>query len=128
MIDSKVSILGREPALWLAFLSAAVKVLCATVVHVTQTQQGVINTGLAVGVGLLVAVVVHDGVVAAATGFCQGVLALVVAFGWHASADLQATIMSFVGIALAMFVRQQVTAPTPAPAPGGAGGPVVELV
>jgi hypothetical protein len=107
-------ILGREPALWLALAAGLVKLIGAFWLHLSVDQQSLINALIAAIVGLVVARIVHDGMSAALLGVAQGSLALSVGFGLHMSADLQATILSTVGVAIAMFVRTQVTAPVPA--------------
>ncbi|KIQ67065.1 hypothetical protein TR51_06710 [Kitasatospora griseola] len=107
-------IFGREPALWLALVATLVKLVGAFWVHLSDEQQALINALAAAIVGLIVARIVHDGMSAALLGFAQGALALAVGFGLHMAADRQATIMSAVGIAVAMFVRTQATAPVPA--------------
>jgi len=109
-----VKIWGREPALWLSFVATLVKLVAAFWVHLSDEQQAVINALAAAVVGLLVARIVHDGVSAAVLGFAQSALALAVGFGLHMAADRQATIMSAVGIGIAMFVRTQATAPVAA--------------
>jgi hypothetical protein len=66
---------------------------------------------------LVVAVLVHDALAAPIYGFAQAALALAVGFGLHWSADQQAIVLSFVQVAIAMFLRTQITAKTPATAP-----------
>jgi hypothetical protein len=55
-------IFGREPALWLALVAVGVKCLAAFGLDVSTDQQAVINAGAAAIVGVVVAVMVHDGV------------------------------------------------------------------
>lgn len=113
-----VRIFGREPALWLALVASAVKLVSAYWLHLSTDQQSLVNALAAAIVGLIVARIVHDGLPAALLGLAQSGLALAVGLGLHMAADEQATIMTAVGIVVAMFVRTQVTAPVPpAPAP-----------
>jgi hypothetical protein len=101
---------GREPALWLALVAVGVKLLTAFGLDVSTNQQAVINAAAAAIVGLIVAVLVHDGVSAAVLGLVQAGIALAVGFGLHWSADQQAVVMSAAAALVAMFVRTQVTA------------------
>ena len=107
-------IFGREPALWLALVAVAVKLVSAFGIQVTTDQQSVINALAAATVGLAVAVMTHDGTSAAVLGLVQAAVALAVGFGLHWSADLQATVMSAAAALVAMFIRTQVTAKTSA--------------
>lgn len=109
-----VKIWGREPALWLALVASAVKLASAYWLHLSVDQQSLVNALAAAVVGLVVAKIVHDGASAALLGVAQAGLALAVGLGLHMPADEQATIMTAVGVVVAMFVRTQVTAPVPA--------------
>lgn len=113
MNAADVKILGREPAAILAFSAIVVKLVAAFWVVVTPDQQTWINAVIAAIVGLVVAVIVHDGLIAAITGGAQAVLALSVGFGLDWSTDKQAIVMSAVALASAFFIRTQVTAPDP---------------
>jgi hypothetical protein len=101
----------REPAIYLTLFATAVRLLGAFVIQLTDGQQAVLNAAAAAVAALIVAFVVHDGQVAAILGLAQGLLALAVGFGLNIDADHQAVIMSFVGAAVAMFIRTQVVAP-----------------
>ena len=107
-------IFGREPVLWLALVAVIVKFVCAFWIHVTADQQSVINAAAAAAVGVLIAVITHDGVNAAILGFVQAMVALGVGFGLHWTPDQQALVMSLATAVLAMFTRTQVTAPVTA--------------
>ncbi|GAA1406304.1 hypothetical protein GCM10009639_54050 [Kitasatospora putterlickiae] len=106
-------IFGREPALWLALVSVLVKAASAFGLRVSADQQTLINAAAAAVVGLVVAVIVHDGAPAAILGVVQAVIALGVGFGLDWSADRQAVVMSLVAAGIAMWTRTQVTAPVP---------------
>lgn len=110
-------IFGREPALWLALIAVVVKMAAAFGLDVSADQQAAINATAAVIVGLIVAIMVHDGVGAAVLGVVQGVLALGVGFGLDWSADRQAVVMSLGAALVAMWTRTQVTAPLAGKAP-----------
>lgn len=104
-------IFKREPAVWLGLVSVGVQFASAFGLNLSVEQQSTINAVAAGVLGLLVAVLVHDGVVAAVTAFFQSLVALGVGFGLDWAPDKQAVFMALVvGIASA-FVRTQVTAP-----------------
>lgn len=107
-----MKLFGRDPALILAFVAATVQGFSAFVLNVSPELQGAINAVAIAMLGFLTArSIARDKLVPAVLGLAQAVLALVLAFGWHATGDQQATIMAFVATAVAMFVRTQVTAP-----------------
>lgn len=110
-----VKFFGREPALFLALLTAAVQVVSAFVIEVSADQMTWINAAAAAVVGLVIAVVAHDSLSAPILGAAQALLSLAVGFGLDLTVDQQAVLMGFVAVAVSMFVRQQVTAPVPAP-------------
>lgn len=106
-------ILGREPAVLLALFATIVRLISAFWIDLTTDQQSVLNAVATALVGLIIAAVVKNGLVAAVLGFVQAVLALALGFGLEITAENQAVIMSFVSAIVAMFVRTQVTAPVP---------------
>lgn len=105
-----MKIFGREPAAILAFVAVVIKLVAAFGVDLTSDQQAVLNAVAAAAVGLIVAVLAHDALAAPIYGLAQAGLALAVGFGLHWSADQQAVVLSFVQVAIAMFLRTQVTA------------------
>lgn len=110
----------REPAALLAFFAVGVKLLAAFGVGLSTDQQSVLNAGAAAVVGIVVAVLAHDALAAPLYGFAQAAIALAVGFGLHWSADQQAVVLSFVQVAIAMFLRTQITAKTKASVPRSA--------
>jgi len=102
----------REPALWSALAGVAIKLIAAFWLNLSTNQQSLLNAIVLAGVGLIVARSTKDGQGAAILGFGQALLALAIGFGLGMSADNQATIMSGLGIIVAMFIRTQATAPT----------------
>lgn len=108
-----MKLFNREPAALLAFFAVAIKLIAAFGVNLSSDQQAVLNAVAAAVVGLAVAVLAHDALAAPLYGFAQAGLALAVGFGLHWSADQQAVVLSFVQVAVAMFVRTQVTAKDP---------------
>lgn len=107
-------VLGREPAFWLGAVAAAIQLVSAFFFHLTQDQQAVLN-GVAAGVlGLIVAAIVDDGIVAAIVSLFQAALACALGFGLHWTPDQQSTFMAFITAVAAGFVRSQVSAPVTA--------------
>lgn len=107
--------LSRDPALYLTLFATLVRLAGAFVINLSADQQAVLNAAATAIAGLAVAFIVRkDGQVAAILGVAQALLALAVGFGLHVSAENQAVIMSFVGAAVAAFVRTQVVAPVSA--------------
>lgn len=109
-----MKIFGREPAAILAFIAVVIKLVAAFGINLTTDQQAVLNAVAAAAVGLAVAVMAHDSLAAPIYGLAQAGLALAVGFGLHWSADQQAIVLSAVQVAVAMFLRTQVTAKVPA--------------
>lgn len=111
-------LLGREPAAWLALFAVAVKLFSAFVINVDNDTQAWVNAVAAAVMGLLIAAMTKDGVVAAILGLVQAVIALAVGLGVHWDATTQALVLSAVSLALGAYDRTQVIAPVPAqPAP-----------
>ncbi|MFE3429786.1 hypothetical protein [Streptomyces sp. NPDC059171] len=107
-------ILGREPVYILGFLAAALQALTAFGLNVTETQQTLVNTFAAAVVGVITAVVLKTGALAAALlGFAQAGMALAVGFGLDWSTDMQGKVMAAIAALLALWLREKVTAPVP---------------
>ena len=105
--------LGREPAAWLSLFAILVKLVSAFGVQVSPEMQATVNAVAAAGMGILIALAVHDGLGAALIGFAQAALALGIGLGLDWSADKQAVVMTAVTIAVGMWDRTQVTAKVP---------------
>ena len=103
----------RDPALIVSLLATAVRLIAAFWIDLSVEQQSAINAVIAGVAGLWIAFLVRDGQAAGILGVAQALIALAVGFGLRLDPDQQAVIMSFVGTAVAMFVRTQVTAPAP---------------
>lgn len=115
-----MKIFGREPAALIALAAVVIKLAAAFGVNLSADQQSVLNAVVAAAVGLVVAVMAHDALAAPIYGLAQAALALAVGFGLHWSADQQALVLSAAQIALAMFLRTQITAKTKASMPRSA--------
>jgi nicotinamide riboside transporter PnuC len=110
-------IFGREPAVWLALFGALISALGAFVLHISPTAEGALNAVAALVVGVITAIVVHDGISAAVLGLIKGLFMLMVAFGLNLTADKQAVLYALAAAVLASFVRTQVVAPASPMAP-----------
>lgn len=111
-----MKILGREPAAWVALASIIVQAIGAFWAGFTPSTQGWVVAVVSGGLGLVVAVVTHDGVIAAISGFVQAAVSLAVGLGVHMDTQKQFYILAVI-VAVAQWVtRQNVTAPVPAAA------------
>lgn len=108
-------IFGREPALVLGLVSALVQFLSATLLPLSDTQQGWVNivAGCVIAVALAVKVSAEK-VAAALVGLAQALVAAALAFGFDLSSATQSSVMVLVVAAASFFVRTQVVAPVPA--------------
>ncbi|MEU7831408.1 hypothetical protein [Nonomuraea sp. NPDC049129] len=108
---SSPTLFGREPAIILGFLSAALQMLTAFVLPLTSDQVGAINAIAAAAIGVWTAVVTRaaDGgssIQSAVLGFAQAGITLALVFGLALSGDQTTAIMAFVAMGVSMFVRQ----------------------
>jgi hypothetical protein len=109
-----MKILGREPALLLGFVAAAVKML-GYLFNVSGDVQTAINAIAAGVVAVILAIMLRSGALGAAImQVASAVMALIVGLGLDWSADKQALVMAVVSAGLALFTRTQVTAPVTA--------------
>lgn len=111
-----VKIFGREPAAVLALVSILVKLGSAYLFHASVEAQATVNTVAACAVALFIAISAHDAIGAAVFNLAQALIAAAVGFGLKLDADHQALWLSLVSVAIGLWSRTQVTAPTPAPA------------
>ncbi|MET8378072.1 hypothetical protein [Streptomyces microflavus] len=107
-------IFGREPVYVLGFIAAGLQALTAFGLDVTETQQTLVNFFAAAVVGVITAIVLKTGALAAALlGFAQSGMALAVGFGLDWSTDMQGKVMAAIAALLALWLREKVTAPVP---------------
>jgi hypothetical protein len=111
---SPVKILGREPAAWAALASIILQAVGAFAADFDATKQAWVNAVVVAVLGLIVAFMVHDGVIAAIAGLVQATLTLAVGLGLDWSAEKQALVLTLVTAAVQFAVRQSVTAPVTA--------------
>jgi nicotinamide riboside transporter PnuC len=106
-------IFGREPAVLLGLLSAALQMVVAFGLALTPEMTASINAVAAAVIGVITAfTLARDQLYPAIMGLAQAALTLGLAFGYDMSADTTTTIMAFVAALLpALAIRPQVTAP-----------------
>jgi hypothetical protein len=110
-----MKIFGREPALWLGFIAAAVQSLTAFGINVSPGVQTAVNAIAASVVALILAVVLKAGALGAALmQLATAGMALVVGLGLNWDTTRQGWVMALVAAGIALFTRTQVTAPVPA--------------
>jgi low affinity Fe/Cu permease len=106
---------GREPVYILGFIAAFLQALSAFGVDISDGTQTAINAASAAAVGLITAVVLKNGALAAMlVQFAQAVMALCVGLGLDWSADHQSKVMAAIAALVTLWLRERVTAPVPA--------------
>jgi hypothetical protein len=107
--------LNREPALLLiGFLAPVIQLLTLILGNFTVDQQGAVNAAAAALASVATALVVRaEGLSAVFAGAAQAVIACAISFGANLSPEIQTSIMTISGLAVAAYVRTQVTAPVP---------------
>lgn len=110
-----MKILGREPVYLLGFIAAALQALSAFGIDLDDGTQTAINAVSAAAVGIITAIVLKSGALAAAiVQFAQAAMALCVGLGLDWSADSQSKVMAAIGALVTLWLRREVTAPVPA--------------
>lgn len=110
-----MKIFGREPVYLLGFIAAALQALSAFGVDISDGTQTAINAVSAAAVGVITAVVLKNGALAAMLlQFAQAAMALCVGLGLDWSADHQSKVMAAIAALLTLWLREKVTAPVPA--------------
>ncbi|MCX5137566.1 hypothetical protein OOK06_36475 [Streptomyces sp. NBC_00340] len=110
-----MKIFGREPVYLLGFIAAALQALSAFGVDISDGTQTAINAVSAAAVGVITAIVLKNGALAAMLlGFAQAVMSLCVGLGLDWSADHQSKVMAAIAALLTLWLRERVTAPVPA--------------
>lgn len=107
-------IFGREPVYILGFIAALLEALSAFGVDLSAGTQTAINAVAAAAVGIITAIVLKNGALAAAlVQFAQAAMALFVGLGLDWSADTQSKVMAAVGALVTLWLREKVVAPVP---------------
>jgi hypothetical protein len=110
-----VKFFGREPVYILGFIAAALQALSAFGVNISDGTQTAINAVSAAAVGVITAIVLKNGALAAMlVQFAQAVMSLCVGLGLDWSADDQSKVMAAIGALVTLWLREKVTAPIPA--------------
>lgn len=110
-------VFGREPAMWLALLGAIWQVVSAFGLDFSAQTQAIVTAIVAAGLGLIVAVRVHDGIISAVNGLVIATVSAVSYYALHWDASLQAKVVGAVMIFYTFFAtRQNVTPTVPASA------------
>jgi hypothetical protein len=108
-------VFGREPAMWLALLGAAWQIVSAFGLNFDAQTQSVVTAVVAAVLGVVVAVRVHDGIVAAVNGFVIAGVSAVSYYCMHWTAEHQSELVGAIMIVYTFFAtRQNVTPPTQA--------------
>lgn len=114
--------IAREPAQLLALVRAGLVLLAATVLPLSEGQQGAIVAVLAAVCGVITAAAVKaEKAAPLVAGLVEAVLALALAFGATIEVGTQAAIMAFVAAGIGFYLRTQVAAKVP-DAPQGVRG------
>ncbi|NUS25014.1 MAG: hypothetical protein HOV92_12435 [Streptomyces sp.] len=109
-----MKIFGREPVYLLGFIAAFLQALSAFGVDISDNTQTLINAVSAAAVGLITAIVLKTGALAAMiVQFAQAVMALCVGLGLDWSADHQSKVMAAIAALVTLWLREKVTAPVP---------------
>jgi hypothetical protein len=109
-----VKILGREPAVVLAFISALLQAVAAFGLDLSPQLQGAATAVIAAVFGVWTAFnVAQDKILPALLGFAQAGFSLLIALGHDVPTSTQVAISTLLTGAVALFVRTQVTAPVP---------------
>lgn len=103
--------LTGEPALWAALVTSAVQFVAAFWLPWSDAMVTGVNAAVIAAAGVVVAFMTRsaDGggsIKAAILGFVQAAVSAAVTFGWDASPEQTAVLMTLVGAAVAVFVRQ----------------------
>lgn len=113
----KITIFGREPAIWVYAINSLVALAVAFGLNLSQEQTGAITT-IATGVlAAVVAIMTRPFVVSALTGAVGTILTAVAAFGLEFTSDQIGTFVAALGVVLSLALRMNVT-PAADPAPG----------
>lgn len=107
-----MKILGRDPAIFAGLVAAFVQLMSAIVLHWSDVTQGVVNAAVLAVAGFWVAwKVSYEKGLAALAGLAKALMALALAFGAHLTGEQQSSIMLFVTMGVAFWLRGQVSAP-----------------
>ncbi|MEV0993400.1 hypothetical protein [Nonomuraea sp. NPDC050202] len=121
---TRTSELSGEPALVAATVAAGLQLVTAFWIPLPEAAVAGINAVVLAAAGVWMAVATRatdngGSIKAAVLGLLQAGVSLAVTFGWDASPSQTATLMTFVGLLLGLFVRQtSIPASAAEPKPG----------
>ncbi|WP_326828667.1 hypothetical protein OIE13_22235 [Streptosporangium sp. NBC_01810] len=103
--------LTGEPALWASLAASGVQLVAAFFLPWSDAQVAVINAVVLAAAGIWVAFATKSldnggSIKGAILGFAQAAISLAVTFGWDATPEQTAPLMTFIGLAVALFIRQ----------------------
>ncbi|WP_436759313.1 hypothetical protein [Streptosporangium sp. V21-05] len=103
--------LTGEPALWATLAASFVQLLAAFFIPWSDVQVAVVNALILALAGVWVAFATRSldnggSIKSAILGAVQAGLSLAITFGWEARPEQTVAIMTFVGLAVAVFIRQ----------------------
>ncbi|MET8985809.1 hypothetical protein ABZW49_10210 [Nonomuraea wenchangensis] len=103
--------LTGEPALWAALVASLVQFVAAFWLPWSDEMVAGVNAAVIAAAGVVVAFTTRSAdnggsIKAAILGFVQAAVSAAVTFGWDASPEQTAVLMTLVGAAVAVFVRQ----------------------
>jgi hypothetical protein len=105
-----MKIFGREPAVWVGFIEAAIALaMAAGWIDITADQTAQIMAVVVAVFGVLTAYLTHDTMLGVLVGLTKATLALIVGFGFTLSPELTASIIAFVVVVVGLFQRTQTT-------------------
>lgn len=125
-ISNLIAHLKREPVVALAAFAALVQFVSTYLFALTDEQQSLINAAAVAVVGTVAAFLVStEKGLPFLVGLAQAIISLALGFKAHLSPDGQAAIMGLVTTFVGLFVRTQVSVPTPIPAPVTTSTPLI---
>ncbi|MBB4699278.1 hypothetical protein [Sphaerisporangium siamense] len=103
--------LTGEPALWAGLVASAVQLIAAFWLPLADAQVAGINAVVLAAAGIWVAFTTKatdngGSIKAAILGLVQAGVSLAVTFGWEVTPEKTATLMTFIGLAVSVFIRQ----------------------
>jgi len=119
--------LKREPIVALAAFAALVQFVSTYLFPLSAEQQSLINAAAVAVVGTVAAFLVStEKGLPFLVGLAQAIIALILGFKVHMTPDGQAAIMGLVTTFVGLFVRTQVSVPTPMPAVVTTSTPLIQ--
>lgn len=107
-----MTIFGREPALFAKLSAVLIMLLSTTFTHWSGETQGIVNAAVLAVAGFVVAwKVAHEKALGMLSGVAGALLSLAGAFDWHLTAEQNTAVMSAISVAVAFWLRGQVSAP-----------------